>query len=561
MRRPAGLAALLIIAGLSPLACQEKKPAPVSSPAQIAAAKVEAQRAPTPQDRGDVYIYGSIGDASNLLPYLAGDSTSLDISGMVFSGLMTVNKNQDLIPDLAESWDISEDQRTIVFHLRHGVKWHDGHPWTSADLVYQYEMMVHPDVPSAYKETFLQIEKVTNPDNHTFTVTFKEPYSPGLVDLMGLGGLPKHLLKDVKPEDLIKSPLARKPVGNGPWKFVSWETQQAITLEANPDHYTWPYFSRTVMRIIPDPAVEFLELKAGKIDSMDLGPVQYLRQTDTQYFKDNFAKYRYMSRGYVYMGYNLKKPIWADLRVRQAMTYAINKKEIIDAAVMGMGVPATGPIKYGTWAYKTDVKQYPYDPELAKKLLAEAGWKDSNGDGVLDKDGQAFDFEIITNQGNDVRKNSALIIQQNLKQIGVTARIRVIEWSSFINNFINKRAFDAVILGWGLGIDPNPYEIWHSSKTGEHEFNFITYSNPEVDELLEKGRREFDREKRKQYYHRFQDILAEEQPYTFLYVADALPIIAKRIRGVDPGPAGISYNFNEWWVPAKEWLRGPVIDQ
>ncbi|HEB71695.1 MAG TPA: peptide-binding protein [Nitrospirae bacterium] len=502
---------------------------------------------------GDVFIDGSIGDASNLIPYLSGDTSSSSVTSMVFAGLMKVDKDQNLIPDLAKSWDISEDQRTIKFNLRDDVKWHDGAPWTSGDLQFQYEMMIHPDVPSAYKETFLQIEKTETPDDFTFIVTFKKPFAPALARLSGMGGLPKHLLLKTKPIDLIKSPLARKPVGNGAWRFVKWQAQTKIVVESNPDHYDGrPMISQAVTRIIPDTATQFLELKSGGIDMMALRPLQYLKQTNTKFFKDNYVKYKYLGNGYTYLGYNLKRPLFADKRVRQALTYAIDKNEVIEGVLLGLGQMATGPFKPGSWAYKNDVKRYEYSPKKAKALFAEAGWRDTDGDGTLDKDGKLFEFEIITNQGNNLRSKTAEIIQQKLKKVGVKVNVRVIEWSSFINNFINKRDFDACILGWGLGLDPDQYSIWHSSKTGEHEFNFVSYSNSEADEILEKARRTFDQEERKKFYFRFQDILADEQPYTFLYVAEALPVVSKRIRGIVPGLSGISYNFDKWWVPRSE---------
>ncbi|VAX25335.1 Oligopeptide ABC transporter, periplasmic oligopeptide-binding protein OppA (TC 3.A.1.5.1) [hydrothermal vent metagenome] len=513
----------------------------------------EEQTASKPDDFGDVFIDGSIGDASNLIPYLSGDTSSSAVTSMVFAGLMKVDKDQSLIPDLAKSWDISEDQRTIKFHLRDDVKWHDGAPWTSGDLQFQYEMMIHPDVPSAYKETFLQIEKTETPDDFTFIVTFKEPFAPALARLSGMGGLPRHLLSKTKPVDLIKSPLARKPVGNGAWRFVKWQAQTKIVVESNPDHYDGrPMIRQAVTRIIPDTATQFLELKSGGIDMMALRPLQYLKQTDTKFFKDNYVKYKYLGNGYTYLGYNLKRPLFADKRVRQALTYAIDKNEVIEGVLLGLGQVATGPFKPGSWAYKNDVKKYEYSPQKAKALFAEAGWIDTDGDGTLDKDGKLFEFEIVTNQGNNLRSKTAEIIQQKLKKVGVKVNVRVIEWSSFINNFINKRDFDACILGWGLGLDPDQYSIWHSSKTGEHEFNFVSYSNSEADEILEKARRTFDQEERKKYYFRFQDILADEQPYTFLYVAEALPVVSKRIRGIVPGLSGISYNFDKWWVPKSE---------
>lgn len=507
----------------------------------------------TPDDYGDMYVDASIGDASNLIPNLSGDSASSSVTGLVFSGLMKFDKNYNLIPGLAEKWTISDDQKTITFHLRKDVKWHDGVKWTSADLMFQYEMMIHPDVPSAYKETFFRMEKVEAPDPYTFVVTFAEPFAPALVRLAGMSGLPKHLLKDTKPVDLIKSPLARKPVGNGPFVFKEWKSQTHIIVEANPHHYDGPPpIGRVMIRIIPDTATQFLELKAGSIDTMGLEPLQYLKQTDSSFFKENYKKYNYLANSYTYLGYNMKKPIFQDIRVRQAISYAIDKDEIVEGVLMGLGQPATGSVKPGTWAYNPNVKRYPHDPAKAKKLFAEAGWKDTDGDGVLDKDGKPFVFTIITNQGNALRKKSGEIIQQRLKAVGIKVKLRVIEWSSFINNFINKKEFDACILGWSLSPDPDQYIIWHSSKTGEHEFNFVSYKNSEVDDILDRARKTFDVEERTKYYHRFQEILAEEQPYTFLYVAKALPIVSVRFRGIDPGAAGIGYNFEEWWVSKAE---------
>jgi peptide/nickel transport system substrate-binding protein len=185
-------------------------------------------------------------------------------------------------------------------------------------------------------------------------------------------------------------------------------------------------------------------------------------------------------------------------------------------------------------------------------LLAEAGWVDRDGDGWLDKEGRPFSFTAITNQGNPLRDRTAQIIQYRLKQIGIEMKIRTLEWTAFINDFIDKRRFEAIILGWTLGQDPDIYDIWHSSKTGGKELNFISYQNPEMDRLLVEGRRTFDRNERKKIYWRIQEILAEDQPYTFLYVPMALPVIHKRFKGIEPAPAGITYNFIRWWVPKYE---------
>jgi peptide/nickel transport system substrate-binding protein len=265
-----------------------------------------------------------------------------------------------------------------------------------------------------------------------------------------------------------------------------------------------------------------------------------------------FCKYKYLAFGYSYLGYNLKDSKFQDRRVRQALTYAIDKEEIIKGVLLGLGLIATGPYKPDTIWYNPHVRQYPYDPKKAKEMLAEAGWKDSGKNGVLQKDGKPFEFTILTNQGNETRAKCAEIIQRRLKMVGVQVKIRTVEWAAFINEFIDKKNFEAVILGWTLGQDPDIYDIWHSSKVGPKELNFTSYKNPEVDVLLEKGRYTFDQKVRKACYDRIQEILAEDQPYTFLYVPYALPMISARFHGIEPAPAGIAYNLDKWYVPQAE---------
>ncbi|PLX85207.1 MAG: peptide-binding protein [Desulfuromonas sp.] len=498
---------------------------------------------------GDTFIEASIGDASNLLPVLASDSASSDINGLIYNGLVRYDKDLQMEGELAESWEISEDNLTITFHLRKGVTWHDGAPFTSADVLFTYQLYIDPETPTAYAERYRQVAKAEAPDPYTFRVTYEKPFAPALIS-WSVSIHPKHLLEGV---DVTKSPLSRAPVGTGPYRFVEWKSGEKIVLESNPDYFEGPpYIKRVLYRIIPDLSTQFLELRSGGLDFMGLTPIQYQTQTDNTAFKRRFNKYRYLVFGYTYLGYNFKRPLFQDRRVRQALTYAINKEEIIDGVLLGLGQAATGPYKPDTWVYNAGVKRYPYDPEKAKALLREAGWGDSDGDGILDKDGKPLSFTIVTNQGNDLRVKTGEIVQRRFKEIGVEVNLRVIEWASFLKEFINPGNFDATILGWSGGPEPDQYNIWHSSKTGPRELNFIGFQNPEVDELLEKGRRTFDQSERKKYYDRFQDILAEEQPYTFLYVSEGLPAVARRFRGIEPSAAGIRHNFIKWYVPKKE---------
>ena len=498
---------------------------------------------------GDIMVEGSIGDASNLIPLLSTDSTSHGIASMIYNGLVKYDKDLNIVGDLARYWDISEDGLVITFHLRKGVKWHDGHPFTAGDVLFTYQVTIDPGTPTAYSGDFLKVKKAEVLDDHTFRVTYDRPFAPALTS-WSASILPGHLLKE---KDITSTPLSRRPVGTGPYMFKEWKTGQKIVLISNPDYFEGrPYIDGYIMRIIPDTATMFLELRAKGIDRMNLTPLQYARQTENRVFRRNFNKYRYPSFSYTYLGYNLKNPLFKEKYVRQAISYAINKEEIIQGVLLGLGRVATGPFTPNTWVYNPRVKKYPYNPQKARHLLAEAGWKDTDGDGILDKNGKPFAFEIITNQGNELRAKCAEIIQRRLADIGISVKIRIIEWAAFIRQFINKRNFDATILGWTVPLDPDIYDVWHSNKMGPAELNFISFKNNEVDVLLEKGRSTFDRNERKKCYDRIQEILAEEQPCTFLYVPDALPIINARFRGIEPAPIGIGHNFIKWYVPKEE---------
>src|SRR5208337_235065 len=498
---------------------------------------------------GDILVQGDIGDASNLIPLLASDSASHNIAGMVYNGLIKYDKDMNIVGDLAESWEISQNGLVITFHLRKGVKWHDGYPFTSADVLYTYQVTIDPKTPTAYAGDFLKVKRVEALNDYTFRVTYAKPFAPALISWSS-AILPRHLLSG---KDITKSTLARHPIGTGPYMFKEWVAGQKISLVSNPDYFEGqPYIEGRITRIIPDSATMFLELRAQNIAMMGLTPLQYTRQTENNLFKNNFNKYRYLSFAYTYLGYNLKNPLFTDKRVRQAISYAINKNEIISGVLLNLGKPANGPYKPGTWAYNDKVKIYDYNPKKARELLHEAGWTKLNSEGVLEKDGKPFIFEIVTNQGNETRQKCAEIIQRQLKEIGIIVKIRVLEWSAFVTDFINKRRFDSVILGWTIPLDPDAYDVWHSSKTAPEELNFISYKNPEADEMLEKGRSTFDQKERGKYYDRFQEILAEDQPYTFLYVPEALIIIHKRFRGIQPAPIGLEYNFIKWYVPKDE---------
>ena len=542
MRRLRALA-LLVVLGAVAAGC--------GRPAEGGADEPQARADDDKPAYGDTLIEASIGDVSGFIPNITSDSASHEVGSLIYSGLLRRDRDLNIVGELASSWEFSKNCLNLTFHLRKNATWQDGRPLTAADVLFTYETMIDPKTPTAYKEDFLAVKSAEVLDPYTIRFTYAKPYAQAL-DSWEVWILPKHLLASaVRQGKLREAPQNRAPIGSGPYRFQEWKSGEKIVLVANPDYYGGrTHISRVVYRIIPSQATIFLELKAQGVDyASRLTAMQYQRQTDYPLFRKAYTKYRYAGNAYTYFGFNLRDPRFADRRVRQAFAYAIDKRELIDGVLLGLGQEATGPYKPGTWAYDGDVRHYPHDLARARALLAEAGWKDTDGDGLLDKDGKPFTFEILTNQGNDERKKVAELIQSSLKEIGVGVEIRVIEWAALLNEYIKKRRFDAIVLGWSIGTDPDQYEIWHSSKTAPDELNHISYSNPEVDRLLEKGRSFCDRKDRLPYYRRLQEVLAEDEPVVFLYFPDALPVVSSRVHGIVPGPAGIGYNFPEWYVP------------
>ncbi len=495
---------------------------------------------------GGRIVLGSIGEPSNLIPPLASDGASHEIAGYLYVALLRYNKDIELEPWAAESYEVLEGGLRLRFTLRKNITWFDGHPLTAEDVEFTYRLMIDPETPTAYAENFKAIESFTLVDRFTFEVSYAQPFARALSTWASLI-LPRHVLER---EDLLDTPYSRHPMGAGAYKLVKWEPGRRIVLEANEDYFEGrPNIDTVVYRFIPDTTTMFMELKSGNLDMMTLSPQQYLYQTEGPLWERGFDKFEYLSSSYAYLGYNLRRPLFADVRVRRAMAHAIDKQEIVKGVLLGEGQSTIGPYKPGTWVYDTHIKDYSYDPARAKDLLAQAGWRDRDGDGWLDREGRAFEFTILTNQGNSLRIKAATIIQYRLKQIGIEVKIRTVEWATFIKEFVNKGRFDALLLGWNILQDPDSYNVWHSSKAVPGGLNFVGYENKELDLLLEKGRRLIDQKDRKPVYDRIQEILHRDQPYCFLYVPMSLPIVQSRFMGIEPAPAGITYNFNDWWVP------------
>jgi peptide/nickel transport system substrate-binding protein len=380
-------------------------------------------------------------------------------------------------------------------------------------------------------------------------VRYKQPYAPAL-ESWGQGIIPKHLLENVA--DINTAAFNRSPVGTGPYKFVRWKDKQFIELAANADYYEGkPHIARYVFKFIPEQSTQFLELKAGSIDTMSLTPDQFLKQAEDADFKRVARKDRITGyKRYSYLGFNLKREIFQDLRVRRALSHAIDRQALIDGVLLGFGKPCSGPYVPVMPAYNPEVTPVPLDLTKSAALLDEAGWK-AGKDGTRMKGGKPLAFRLLVSQGSETGKKIVLILQQQFAKLGVKAELESYEWSTFINDHVNTRNFDAVVMAWNLSLDPDQYSIWHSSQTKPSEFNFVSYSNPEVDRILEKGRVSFDPAARTALYRRMHKLIAADQPYCFLFAQDSLSALSLKVQGVKMTPTGYGWGwYRDWYIPA-----------
>ena len=495
---------------------------------------------------GDWLIYHLSAEPATLNPITATDAYESRInSGNIYETLIERNNETlELEPLLAESWEISDDKLTYTFKLRKDVKWQDGVPFTSEDVVFSYRTIMDPKVDTPQLRSYYQeIRDVEALDEHTVKFTYARPYFLALEFCGGMPIVPKHIFEE---GDFNTNPAGRHPVGTGPYKFLKWTTGREIVIEKNPDYWgTKPKLNRIVFRIITDSSVSLQVLKREELDVSGLTPIQWARQTNSKSFKENFDKLSYFTPNYSYIGWNLKRPYFSDKRVRTALTHLVNRDLILEQILFDLGAVVTNPFYIESDEYDKSITPYSYDPKKAAALLEEAGWKDSDGDGIRDKDGVAFKFEFLIPAGSETGEKIATILKEELDKMGISMDIRKTEWAVFTTR-LNERKFDAVTLAWSMGVESDPYQIW-SSTQAEKGSNFVGFVNKEADQLIEAARQEFDRDKRIAMYRRFSEIVHEEQPYTFLFCRKSTVAVNKRFENVVVYPLGI--DPLEWHVP------------
>lgn len=509
-----------------------------------AAADSEILKQPPEREFGDWRVTDLGAEPNTLNPITSTDAVAGTIQSFIYENLLKRDpKSLELVPLLAERWDISDDHLTYTFYIKKGIKWEDGVPFTAGDVLFSYERIMDPKVDAAHQRSYYQdIEKVEVLDDHTVRFKYKIPYFRALEVCGGMDIVPAHLFKD--GEDFNQNPISRKPVGTGPYKLESWETGKQIVLVRNENYWgEKPGLKKLLFRIITNETVALQVLKQGDLDELTLRPIQWMRQTGTPRFEKEYQKLSYYNPRFTYIGWNMRRPPFDDKRVRRAMTMLIDRELILQKILYNLGVVVDSPFYINSPEYNKDLKPYPYDPKAALELLKSAGWE---GDGQLKKDGKPFEFEFTISSGVKTYEQIAVILQENLKEVGITMNIRKLEWAVFLQK-IEVGNFDACSLGWALGWESDPYQIWHSSQAVEKGSNFIGFKNEEADKLIEEARREFDSKKRIKLYHRLQEIIHDEQPYTFLFTGKALVAVSRRFQNVEVYPMGLSSLY--WWVP------------
>ncbi len=472
---------------------------------------------------------------SRLNPILANDTASSKITDWLFNGLFKYDKDGKPIEDLALSHTFETDTKLII-NLRKNVKWHDGKKFTSKDVVFTYNTILDPKVFNSIKSNYKEVKSVKALDDYTIEITYKKAYFKAL-EIWMVGILPYHLLKDEK--NLMTSSFNKSPIGTGPYTLESFKVGQDIKLKANDTYFEGkPKIDELLYKFIPDTNTSFLFLKQKKLDLSSLTPLQIDRQIDND-FKKSFEIIESQSFSYSYVGLNLKNEKFKDIRIRRALSLAINRQELVDILFFGHGKICNGPFLPGSFAYDEKTKVVQQNIKEAKKLLKELGYNKNN----------PFSFELVTNTGNDTRINAAQILQYQLSKVGINMNIRVMEWQAYLNTVVHPRNYEAILLGWSLSLMPDAYPLWHSSSDKTGRFNLVGYSNKEVDRLIEQGSTTVNKDELSKIYKSIFKKITDDIPYLFLYIPNSITVINNKIKNIEPAFTGITHNQKDWIKP------------
>ena len=527
---------------------------------------------------GDRMIQATEAETGNLNPLTSNEAMAATFNGLCNSTLAERNfsKPEVFEPLMAESWQISPDHKSYRIKLRKNIFWHDftdpvtGKRYekkevTAEDFKFFADTVKNKDVNCAPLRVYYQyLDKIELHSKYEFTVKWNKAYYGSLASTLGMSPLPRHFYAPDGKFDGKKfnddHRRNRMIVGCGPYMFVKWDKGRRLIFRRNKDYFGTAYgaapsLEYLVYEIIKHPNTRFQAFMGGELDRLGLLPDQYIKRTGTVEFKNGkLKKFHYLLPQYNYIGYNQKNPLFRDKRVRQALTLLVDRERIKKEIYHGLAETAVTPFMPGSAFQPADLKPWPYAPAQAKKLLAEAGWRDSDGDGILEKDGKKFTFTMMQISGSSIQQRLMPMLKESFAQAGIDMKIRNVEWSVYIQN-LNSRNYDGCCLGWSSSFDPDLYQVWHSSQIAGEGSNHISYKNTELDKLLEEMQVCFDMPERIALGHRIARLLHEEQPYTFLFFPNSLTALSGRYRNVQLFPAGLPNEV--MYTPKGEQLRTP----
>ena len=467
---------------------------------------------------------------------------------VLFTTLVRYDSLLRVRPYLARSWELNEDSTEVVFRLRRDVRWHDGEPTTAEDVAFTFRRATDPDVPFPNRSYFARWDSVEVVDEYTLRFHVRPAYAL-LLGWAQTPIMPEHVLGSVPDSALRTHPFGtRSPVGNGPYRFVEHRPGERWVFEANSDFPEElggrPHLDRLVYRVVPDPAARMAELRSGGVDLVPrLAPsrVPEVRSSPDLQLES------YPSSEYVFVTWNQRRPLFESARVRRALTMAIDRPTLVESIRGGFGRVADAPMGPWHWAFDSTWTPLPHDPDSARSLLEAAGWRDRDGDGIRERNGRSFSFELVT-AGPSQRRDAALLIQSDLREVGVEAAPGVMEASALTSAITGpERDYGAALLSWTRDLVVDDRDLWSCDRP-DAPFAFAGYCSPEVDAVVDSLAVARSRRQRRRLLGRYREILVRDQPYTFLYHVNRLDAHRRSLRGLVLDARGAWTSARGWWL-------------
>ncbi len=503
---------------------------------------------------GGALNYGEYGRPATLDPITSNDMIAMRISELIFNGLVGIDEKQEIVAELAERWDISEDGRIYKFYLRKDVAWHprEGEepvPFTADDVIFTHTIMMHPQTITPLKVRYEFIDAVTKLDDYTVEFALKRPILNALAKF-SFKIIPKHGPQN--SEFLMREdPFVQHPIGTGPYMLKNITAEREVILVANENYFKGrPHIDKFIARPFADQNIMGQALMFNAIDMIVLVNHRDIPQLQGD---KRFVLQPYNALSYSFFGFNMRNPLLADKLVRKAFTYALNRQEMLDSFFQRQGTIISGPYAPGSWAYNLDVQPLPYDPEMAVNLLIEAGFVKGD-DGIMVKDGQklSLTLKVPIAKESEAVKRVILAFKNYLSKIGVEINAEFQEWLAWKEDIFLHHDFDIMFAAWVFDDSADISSLFHSAETGPWKNNFGAFSNPEVDNLIVESKLTLDHEKRRTINRKLHEIIADENPYTFLWTITNYAAYNQKLRRVAIHPYKFFSFADDWFIPESE---------